>query len=187
MCWRRALFLVHTNQPKDFDSFLWPLVEELLKLAARIKTFGLSSDEVFALRAFLILIFGDIPAVSMVMRMKGHNGLVPCRMCKITALRTPNSRSPVHYVPLHRARHTAIKNDHTATHIYDPANLPLRAHGDSRHRPRCSNGSKTAQSNLMFSQRIRASKAFPFFHTFHPYFSLIPSPTISCTLSSRAS
>ena len=54
-------------KPKDFDSFLWPLVEELLKLAARIKAFDLSSDEIFALCAFLILVFGDIPAVSMVM------------------------------------------------------------------------------------------------------------------------
>ena len=74
------------HKPKDFDSFLWPLVEELLKLAAGIKAFDLSSDEIFTLRAFLILVFGDIPTVSMVMQMKGHNGLVPCQMCKITAL-----------------------------------------------------------------------------------------------------
>ena len=55
------------HKPKDFDSFLWPLVEELLKLAAGIKASDLSSDEIFALHAFLILIFGDIPAVSMIM------------------------------------------------------------------------------------------------------------------------
>lgn len=78
-------------KPKDFNSFLWPLVEELLKLTAGINAFDLSSDEIFALRAFLILVFGDIPAVSMVMQIKGHNGLVPCQMCKIMALRTPNS------------------------------------------------------------------------------------------------
>ena len=54
-------------KPKDFNSFLWPLVEELLKLAAGIKAFDLSSDEIFILHAFLILVVGDIPAVSMVM------------------------------------------------------------------------------------------------------------------------
>jgi hypothetical protein len=137
-------------KPKDFDSFLWPLVEELLKLGAGIKAFDLSSDEIFALRAFLILVFGDIPAVSMVMRMKGHNGLVPCRMCKITALRTPNSRSPGHYVPLHRARHPAVKNNNTVTHVYDPANLPLRTHADFLDTARAVQmAPTTAQSNIL--------------------------------------
>jgi hypothetical protein len=137
-------------KPKDFDSFLWPLVEELLKLAAGIKAYDLSSDEIFALRAFLILVFGDIPAVSMVMRMKGHNGLVPCRMCKITALRTPNSRSPGHYVPLHRARHPAVKNNNAVTHVYDPANLPLRTHADFLDTARAVQmAPTTAQSNIL--------------------------------------
>jgi hypothetical protein len=66
----------------------------------------------------------------MVMQMKGHNGLVPCRMCKITAFRTPNSCSPGHYVSLHHARHPTVKNNNTVTHVYDPANLPLRTHAD---------------------------------------------------------
>ena len=118
------------HKPKDLDSFLWSLVEELLKLAAEIKAFDLSSDEIFALHTFLILVFGDIPAVSMVMQMKGHNGLVPCCMCKITALQTPNSHSPGHYVPLHRARHPTVKNNNSVTHVYDPANLPLHTHAD---------------------------------------------------------
>jgi Transposase family tnp2 len=117
-------------KPKDFDSFLWPLVEELLKLTAGIKAFDLSSDEIFVLCAFLILVFRDIPAVSMVMRMKGHNGLVPCQMCKITALQTPNSHSPGHYVPLHHAQHLTVRNNDMVTHVYDPANLPLCTYAD---------------------------------------------------------
>ena len=84
------------HKPKDFDSFLWPLVEELLKLTAGVKAFDLCSDEIFALCIFLILVFGDIPTVSMVMQMKGHNGLVPCRMCKIMALQTPPFRNNLH-------------------------------------------------------------------------------------------
>ena len=94
-----ALFLVHTN-PKTLTHSFQPLVKELLKLTAGIKAFDLSSDEIFTLHAFLILIFGDIPVSSMVMQMKGHNGLVPCQMCKIMALQTPNSHSPGHYIPL---------------------------------------------------------------------------------------
>ena len=137
-------------KPKDFDSFLWPLVMELLKLAAGIKAFDLSSDEIFALRAFLILVFGDIPAVSMVMRMKGHNGLVPCRMCKITALRTPNSCSPAHYVPLNRAQHPAVKDDHSAIQVYNPADLPSHSHADFLNTARAVQmATTTAQSNTL--------------------------------------
>ena len=62
--------------------------------------------------------------------MKGHNRLVPCQMCKITALQTPNSCSPGHYIPLHHAQHPTVKNNDTVTHVYDPANLPLRTHAD---------------------------------------------------------
>ena len=56
--------------------------------------------ELFLLWAHLILIGGDIPAISMVMRMKGHNGLSPCWMCKIKGLCIPNSHATTHYVPL---------------------------------------------------------------------------------------
>lgn len=152
--WNRHILCVGVApgpyKPKDFDSFLWPLVEELLRLAAGIKAFDLYSDEIFVLRAYLILVFGDIPAVSMVMRMKGHNGLVPCRMCKITALRTPNSRSPGHYVPLHRAQHPAVKTNDTVTHVYDPANLPLRTHADFLDTARAVQmAPTTAQSNIL--------------------------------------
>ncbi|KAJ8481557.1 hypothetical protein ONZ45_g15275 [Pleurotus djamor] len=89
------------KKPKDFDSFVWPLVKELLQLALGVRSFDILSNEVFALRAYLVLVFGDIPAVSMVMRIKGHNGVHPCRMCKIRGLRIPDARSTVHYVPLH--------------------------------------------------------------------------------------
>jgi hypothetical protein len=41
-------FVPGPYKPKDFDSFLWPLVEELLKLEAGIKAYDLSSDEIFA-------------------------------------------------------------------------------------------------------------------------------------------
>ncbi|KAF9023215.1 hypothetical protein BDZ89DRAFT_893352, partial [Hymenopellis radicata] len=87
------------KKPKDFCSFLWPFVEEMLKLAAGVRAFDILSEKIFALRAYLIVVFGDIPAVSMVMRMKGHNGVSPCRMCKITGLPIPDAAGTTHYVP----------------------------------------------------------------------------------------
>ena len=74
------------------DTFLWPFLQELQKLALGVTAFDILSLQNFILRAFLILIFGDIPAIAMLMRMKGHNGISPCRACPIIA--TPLRRGP---------------------------------------------------------------------------------------------
>ena len=84
---------------KDIDSFLYPLNCELEKLARGITSLDLRSKEMFLLRAFLILIFGDMPAIAKVMRMKGHNGFCPCCFCEIHGVRSTGS---VYYVPLAR-------------------------------------------------------------------------------------
>lgn len=65
------------------DSFMWPALVELLRLQYGVQAFDVQADEFFMLCAYLILVFGDIPAISMLMRMTGHNGYSPCRMCKI--------------------------------------------------------------------------------------------------------
>lgn len=116
------------KKPVDFDSFLWPLVQELLRLEVGVHAYDALTDSYFPLRAYLILVFGDIPAISMVMRMKGHNGLCPCRMCEIHGLRPPDTRRPTHYVPLDRSRHPGVRASPSSIQSYDPAALPLRTH-----------------------------------------------------------
>lgn len=116
------------KKPKDFDSFLWLIVEELLELSAGVRAFDVTTETMFALRAFLILVFGDMPAISMVMRMKGHNGIIPCRMCLIKAIRIPGSKGTTHYVLLDRSRHPDVRQSPTETKKYDSTNLPLRNH-----------------------------------------------------------
>ncbi|KAF7349597.1 hypothetical protein MSAN_01685200 [Mycena sanguinolenta] len=59
--------------------------------------------------------------------MKGHNGVSPCRMCKIIGLRVPDARATTHYVPLDRSCHPEVRRDAAAIHIYDPVNLPARS------------------------------------------------------------
>ena len=90
------------HKPKDFDLFLLPAVEEFLRLVLGTRAYDALQCELFLLQAHLIVISGDIPALSMLMRMKGHNGLSPSRMCKIKGLRVPDSRATTHYVPLDR-------------------------------------------------------------------------------------
>ena len=102
------------NKPSDLDSFLYPLVQELLQLEIGVKAFDALTKTLFTLHAYLIVVLGDIPAVSLLMRMKGHNGFSPCRMCKITGVRK-DPKSP-YYIPLNR----------NSSASYDPANLPMR-------------------------------------------------------------
>ena len=115
------------NKPKDFDSFLWPLVEEALKLILRIVAFDVTREELFKLHAYFILGFGDMPAITMIMRMKGHNGLFPCRMCNIKDIRIPGASGPMLYVPLDRSWHPSSQAAEELKK-YDPTNLPLRMH-----------------------------------------------------------
>ena len=101
---------------KDVDSFLVPLYDELARLSEGVDgALDVTVQEFFVLRAYLILLFGDIPAISKLMMMKGHNGCSPCRYCEIKGIRNPGEK--VNYVPLYR--------DEGA---YDPHALRYRRH-----------------------------------------------------------
>ena len=90
---------------RDIDSFLVPLYDELAQLSEGVDdALDPSSEEFFVLRAYLILLFGDIPAVSKLLMMKGHNGHCPCRYCEIRGVRVPGEK--VNYFPLHREEGT---------------------------------------------------------------------------------
>jgi hypothetical protein len=109
------------KKPWDADSFLWPLVQELLQLEIGVSAFDALLKAVFSLHTYVILIFGDIPAISMIMRMKGHNAILPCRMCEIQGIRIPSSPVTIHYVPLHRDNFPNAQEPQQ----YDPSTLPL--------------------------------------------------------------
>lgn len=106
------------KQCKDLNSFLIPLLEELLELADGVESGKVASnaddldddDEVaahgagegskFVLRACIILLFGNIPAISKLLAMKGHNSITPCRVCFIRGVLCHLARNSVYYVPL---------------------------------------------------------------------------------------
>ena len=112
------------KKPWDADSFIYPLVRELLELANGVSAYDTLSNSLFALHAYVIASFGDIPAVSMLMHMKGHNSLCPCRMCEIQGIRIPDSQNKALYVPLSR-RNYPVPVDVVE---YHPEKLPLRSH-----------------------------------------------------------
>ncbi|KAJ7191153.1 hypothetical protein GGX14DRAFT_381456 [Mycena pura] len=74
----------------------------------------------FLLRAYLIRVFGDMPAMAKLMRMKGPNGLHPCRECNIEGIRDVAGGGKTYYVPIHRP----------GGHLYDLWHLPRRTHDE---------------------------------------------------------
>ena len=62
------------NNPKDLDSFLWPLVEEMLKLHQGIKmVWNAGNHEYFTLHAYITIVTADMPGREKLMQMKGNN------------------------------------------------------------------------------------------------------------------
>ena len=81
------------KKPKDFDSFLYPLIQELLELSNSVRAYDTSTGKLFCLQAFLIIAFGDILAISLLLKMKGHNSITSCCICNIHGLRVLGSES----------------------------------------------------------------------------------------------
>lgn len=107
-----------SGHPWDFDSFLYPMYEELVQLVHGVQAYERARDFIVALRAYLILIFGDMPAVAGIMRIKGPAAVHPCRVCSIPGIRdTSNGKNTSYYTPLHRANN-----------IYEFEDLPIRTH-----------------------------------------------------------
>jgi hypothetical protein len=104
--------------PKDLCSFLFPFKEECILLATGVQTFHAIKQWLFLLHAYNIFPQGDIIAIEKFLNTKGHNGITPCRGCKIKAVRGCDK---TYYVPL-----ISPGGQRTC----DPSNLPLRLHGD---------------------------------------------------------
>ena len=73
---RRNMLLVGftpgPNNPKDLDSFLSPLVDEMLQLHRGIKNVWIAGiGEYFTLRAYITVVTADMPGREKLMRMKG--------------------------------------------------------------------------------------------------------------------
>jgi hypothetical protein len=113
------------RQCKDLNSFLIPLLEELLELEDGVHSSGLTPAEGegynFLLRAFVILGFGDIPAVAKLLLVKAHNALTPCRACYIQGVLCQLERTSVYYIPI---------TDPITREAFPLDQLPMRTHDD---------------------------------------------------------
>jgi hypothetical protein len=105
--------------PADLNSFLQPLIEELLELTHGVSAVDTHKSKLFALQAYLIDVFGDIPVMTKLLEFISHNGCFPCLLCLMPTVSGSTSGGGVHrYCPLHQ-----LNNHHT-----NPMNLPLHTH-----------------------------------------------------------
>ncbi|KAJ9111247.1 hypothetical protein QFC22_006547 [Naganishia vaughanmartiniae] len=89
-CWKRSTRDELADRKLDMDSFLWPLIEDLRKLAtAGVKARRWEGGRLvdYLMRAHLIVISGDMPAISKLMNFKSIGAIFPCRWCKMRAIR----------------------------------------------------------------------------------------------------
>lgn len=90
------------SQPKDLDTFLFLLYEELHKLEDRVECIDGYDETKFQLHAYLMSICRDMPAIAKIARLKGMNGICLCRYCKIHGTNySPIGSFNGHYYYLH--------------------------------------------------------------------------------------
>jgi hypothetical protein len=117
--------------PKDLNSFLEPLIDELGVLMKGVRHIWDSFQRKYVtIGAYLIIVSGDMPAVAKLMNFKGHRGMSPCRVCRLLGCLCENQ----YYYPLEtpaewnrRSTLRALREDGPD---YDPSALPLRNHSD---------------------------------------------------------
>lgn len=89
------------KKPKDINSFLRPLVDELIELDnGQVTAVDGDTGKEFVLRAHVLIVTGDGPATAEAMGMKSPgNAFRPCRMCTIAGTRRTGVRHCPYYVP----------------------------------------------------------------------------------------
>ncbi|KAG8729296.1 hypothetical protein FRC11_009114 [Ceratobasidium sp. 423] len=122
------------RQPKDFNSFLQPFVEEALDQACGVQTFDVTTRCNFTLHAHPVLILGDMQVIKHMMEMKGTNTKCPCHACELAGIH--HAAAKTYYIPLANPCNNPdaipdkrIDPDLDPSNMsFDPLNLPLHTH-----------------------------------------------------------
>jgi Transposase family tnp2/Domain of unknown function (DUF4218) len=112
-----SMIIPGPKKPKDLDTFLRPLVDELKQLDCGVDAFDASTGSSFTLKAWVTIVTGDGPGIADAIGFKRPgNAYRPCRSCMIKGEKgelTPNGRG-TYYVP-----HTSYNFDNPPLRKYD--------------------------------------------------------------------
>ncbi|CAB5302545.1 unnamed protein product [Rhizophagus irregularis] len=81
-----------SRSPKNFNSFLCPLIKELQELEEGVQCIDGRTNEPFILRAHLLTWTGDVPALSKSLNLSGHNSYKGCHFCMIKGTCHPSNK-----------------------------------------------------------------------------------------------
>ncbi|GET00069.1 transposase domain-containing protein [Rhizophagus clarus] len=82
------------KQPQDFNSFFYPLIQEMKMLQDGISCYDGNKKENFTLRAHILAWTGDLPALSKVLYLTGHNSYSGCRFCNLQGTLNETNKHP---------------------------------------------------------------------------------------------
>ncbi|GBC47879.2 transposase domain-containing protein [Rhizophagus irregularis DAOM 181602=DAOM 197198] len=105
--------------PKNFNSFMKPIVEELCLLNDGVECYDGATNENFLLKVTVLSWSGDTPGLSKLACLTGHNSYMACRYCDLYGIYNNHVYYPTTPPP-------SIETYKT----YNPSDLPKRTHRD---------------------------------------------------------
>ncbi|KAL1914108.1 uncharacterized protein VTP21DRAFT_1110, partial [Calcarisporiella thermophila] len=93
-----ALMIPGPKQPKNIDSFLVPLINELKELEDGVSCYDGYEKKSFILSAYTVFWSGDIPAITKLIGFTDHNSYHGCRFCTIRGIYHRDKRH-IYYPP----------------------------------------------------------------------------------------
>ncbi|GET52716.1 transposase domain-containing protein [Rhizophagus irregularis DAOM 181602=DAOM 197198] len=105
--------------PKNFNSFMKPIVEELCLLNDGVECYDGATNENFLLKVMVLSWSGDTPGLSKLACLTGHNSYMACRYCDLRGIYNNHVYYPTTPPP-------SIETYKT----YNPSDLPKRTHRD---------------------------------------------------------
>jgi hypothetical protein len=121
-------FVPGPNNPKNLDSFMYPLIEEFLALEPGIKAWNGYRQKAFILHAHIAVVTGDMPGRSKLQAFKGSRALRYCPYCYVKAVHSGRTT----YCPFHMPRDAPPSSDAAERADYNIVDLPLRGEMDTR-------------------------------------------------------
>lgn len=124
-------FIPGPSNPKDLDSFVFPLIQEFVQLGIGVPDVWNSARSCnFTLRAHISVVGADMPGREKLMNFKGNRGTSYCPYCYVHGVHNRGIYCPLD--PPDNPPDTIKEDIVSEWRTYDPSNLPIRTDEQSR-------------------------------------------------------